>query len=304
MNALREEQRAGLMYLETVTALLQRVRAAHPIKGLYEAADVQWWWNNARTSDDLGQLFWFDEAGQPEAALIVIDWGDEAAVVPICMPDATPDWVAHMIDRGLAHVGGLGFEMVDLEVDHTDSILIDVLQNRGFSTDSGSGDPTASSSVTEAWLDFSVRAESSALADGYRLATRNETMEYPSQINDQGPARQERLQQTSLYRRDLDLVVLDQDDKGASYGLFWFDPETATGLVEPMRTEEHQRQRGLARHVLTSGLNLLAEAGAERVKICFEPDNDPAKALYLSVGFEPVKQTVVFSGSTSAAASS
>ncbi len=105
---------------------------------------------------------------------------------------------------------------------------------------------------------------------------------------------------TSLYRRDLDLVVPDDAGKGASYGLFWYDPETDTGLVEPMRTEEHQRQRGLARHVLTVGLDVLADAGAERVKICFEPDNDPAKNLYLSVGFEPVKQTVVFSGSTGA----
>ncbi len=129
-------------------------------------------------------------------------------------------------------------------------------------------------------------------------------MEYPSQINHEGPARQERLQQTSLYRRDLDLVVLDDADKGASYGLFWYDPETATGLVEPMRTEEHQRQRGLARHLLTIGLKLLADAGAERVKICFEPGNDPAKSLYLSVGFEPVKQTVVFSGSTGVQAAS
>ena len=207
MNALREEHRSGLEYLETVTALLQRVRSAHSIKGLYEAADVQWWWNNARTTDDLGQLFWFDEAGRPEAGMIVIDWGDEAAVVPILMPDATPDWVAHVIDRGLAHVGGLGFELVDVEVDQADSPVIDVLQNRGFSADAGSGDPTASVSVAEAWLDVSARPEPSTLADGYRLATRNETMEYPSQINHQGPARQERLQQTSLYRRDLDLVV-------------------------------------------------------------------------------------------------
>jgi len=298
MNALSEEQRVGIEYLESVTTLLQRVRGAHPIKGLYEAADVQWWWNNARTTDDLGQLFWFDEAGRPEAAIVVIDWGDEAAVVPICMPDATPDWVAHVIDRGLAHAGGLGFETVDLEVDQADSIVNEALQNRGFSAAGGSGDPTASLSVTEAWLDLSARPEPGILADGYRLVTRNETMEYPSQINHQGPARQERLLQTSLYRRDLDLVVLDDADKGASYGLFWHDPETATGLVEPMRTEEHQRQRGLGRLVLTTGLNLLADAGAERVKICFEPDNDPAKALYLSVGFEPVKQTVVFSGST------
>ena len=44
----------------------------------------------------------------------------------------------------------------------------------------------------------------------------------------------------------------------AAYGLFWFDPATATGLVEPMRTEDDHQRRGLARHVLTAGVDLLA----------------------------------------------
>jgi ribosomal protein S18 acetylase RimI-like enzyme len=77
--------------------------------------------------------------------------------------------------------------------------------------------------------------------------------------------------------------------------LFWHDPETATGLVEPMRTEDDHQRRGLARHLLTTGIDLLAEAGAERIKICYEPDNPAARGLYLSVGFEPDRQTVVYS---------
>ena len=52
--------------------------------------------------------------------------------------------------------------------------------------------------------------------------------------------------------------------------------------------------------MLTAGVNLLADAGAERIKICFESDNQPAKDLYLDVGFEPVKQTEMFARTTSA----
>ena len=109
------------------------------------------------------------------------------------------------------------------------------------------------------------------------------------------PDVESRLRQTSLYRPDLDLVVHDRRDNVAAYGLFWYDPVTATGLVEPMRTEDEHRRRGLARHILTTGIDLLAEAGAARIKICYELDNPPARDLYLSVGFEPVRQTVVFS---------
>jgi RimJ/RimL family protein N-acetyltransferase len=93
--------------------------------------------------------------------------------------------------------------------------------------------------------------------------------------------------------------VHDSREGVAAYGLFWYDPETATGLVEPMRTEDDHQRRGLARHILTTGIDLLAEAGAERIKICYEPDNPASKNLYLSAGFEPDRQTVVFSRRTS-----
>ena len=72
---MREEHRSGLQYLEAATALLRRVRNAHPTKGTYEAADLQWWWRNPRATDDLDQLFWFDELGRPEAAVIATAGG-------------------------------------------------------------------------------------------------------------------------------------------------------------------------------------------------------------------------------------
>jgi ribosomal protein S18 acetylase RimI-like enzyme len=113
-----------------------------------------------------------------------------------------------------------------------------------------------------------------------------------------GPDVEERLRQTPLYRADLDLVVLDGDDRAAAYGLFWFDPETSTGLVEPMRTEDNHQRRGLARHVLTAGINLLADAGADRIKISYRQDNPAARALYTGVGFKPVKKCAVVSRKT------
>ena len=46
---------------------------------------------------------------------------------------------------------------------------------------------------------------------------------------------------------------------------------------------------------MTTGVALLTDAGAQRIKFCYEPDNPAARGLYLSVGFEPVRQTVVYS---------
>ena len=156
--------------------------------------------------------------------------------------------------------------------------------------------------LVETWLAADDRPQISPLHEGYRLSSRLDTMQCPHHMvssERSHPDAETRLRQTSLYRPDLDLVVHDSRDNVAAYGLFWYDPTTATGLVEPMRTEDDHQRRGLARHILTTGVDLLAKSGAQRIKICYEPDNPASKNLYLSTGFEPDRQTVVFSGPTS-----
>ena len=295
----REGHRVGLDCLVDVTALLQRIRGAHPTAGLYEAADLQWWWSQRpRSTDTLPQLFWFDHLGRPEAAVIATDSGNRMQLDPMVMPDATPDWVAHVVERGLGHAGASGIEAASLEVDRADDVLREVLVGHGFAIEEDG--------LVEAWLAASTRPRISPLHEGYRLSNRLDTMHRPHHMispERSHPDPEPRLRQTSLYRPDLDLVVHDSRDSVAAYGLFWYDPQTATGLVEPMRTEDDHQRRGLARHILTTGIDLLAAAGATRIKICFEPDNPASSDLYRSVGFEPDRQTAVFAGRTSGSAS-
>src|SRR5690349_9400816 len=281
-----EEHRIGLEYLTAATALLQRIRRAHPTAGLYEAADLQWWWRTPRVTDDLPQLFWFDDAGRPDAAAIAIDWAGRTAFVPIVMPDASPEQVARVVDHGLAHLRASGLDVVDVDTDRADTLMRDVLAGHGFSAE---GDE-----IVETWLAADARPRVSRLADGYRVGTRLDTEPRPHHfVGRSGPDVEARLRQTSLYRPDLDLLVRDERDDVVAYGLFWFDPTTSTGLVEPMRTEDAHQRRGLGRHVLTTGVDRLAEAGATRIKICYEPDNPSSRDLYLGAGFEPHRRTVV-----------
>jgi RimJ/RimL family protein N-acetyltransferase len=295
MHDLTEQHRVGLDYLADVTALMRRVRVTHPTWGLFEAADFQWWWSQRpRATDELPQLFWFDRHGRPEAAVIATDWGGgKAQLDPIVMPGSTPEWIEHVVDRGLVHAGENGIGVITLEVDPADDVLPQVLADRGFA-DGADG-------VVETWIAADARPGISPLQAGYRLTDRLETAGRPHHMlsverNMADPT--DRLRQTSLYRPDLDLVVLDSTDGVAAYGLFWYDPETRTGLVEPMRTEDAHQRRGLARHVLTVGLDRLAEAGADRVKICYEPGNPASSHLYVSVGFQVDRQTRVYSRGT------
>jgi GNAT superfamily N-acetyltransferase len=291
IRIMQERHRVGIQYLEAATTLLHRVRSVNHKAGLLEAADLHWWWRSPRSTDSIPQLFWFDHSGRPEAAVIATDWGDGIALDPIVMPDSSSEWVAHVIARGLAHASECGFEAVDVVIDRADRIMHEVLVGHGFAIEQD-----ANFDVIDAWLAAGARPPVSSLHKDYRLCSRLDMLERPHHmISRNGPEVEQRLQQTSLYRSELDLLVLNNHESVAAYGLFWFDSETATGLVEPMRTEDDHQRQGLARHVLTAGISLLVEAGAERIKLCFKPANTAARELYLRAGFKPDKQTAVLS---------
>jgi GNAT superfamily N-acetyltransferase len=288
---MQQDYRTGIDAVQAVTALLQRVRLAHPTAGLLEAADLQWWWRSPRRTDHVPQLFWFDAQARPRAALIATDWGDAVALDPIVMPEVAADEVARVIELGLVHARGSGFGALEIVVDSADALMHQVLSSHGFSITDG-----ASLGVVCAWLDAGARPSISPLPAGYRLCSRLDMSAQPHHmIGRNGPNVEARLMQTSLYRPDLDLVVLDSEDQIAAYALLWLDPATTVALVEPMRTEAAHQRRGLARHLLTAGIDRLVNAGARRVKLCYAPGNRAARDLYLGAGFEPDKQTAVFS---------
>lgn len=293
MAELKEQQLVGLAHLEAATNLLQLIRVDDPTAGLWEAADRQWSWRNERSTDDVPQLFWFDDAGNPRAAAITTGTPYGFAFDPIVMPDASAEWLAHVVTRGLEHAASCGIDAVEVEVDRAGHEMRAVLSNLGFAI--------KEDGVVETWIAAEAIPEVSALSQEYRLSSRAENMQRQHHMTNSErnhPDPEERLRQTTLYRPDLDLVVYDSSDAVAAYGLFWHDPATATGLVEPMRTEDNHQKRGLARHVLTAGLQRLADAGLERIKICYEPSNPAASHLYLDVGFVPHRHTDILSGPT------
>jgi GNAT superfamily N-acetyltransferase len=127
------------------------------------------------------------------------------------------------------------------------------------------------------------------LPAGYRLRSRADAAGGPHHmVRRNGGSVARRLAECSLYRPELDLFVEAPDGQVAAYGLFWADPVTGVGLVEPMRTEDAHQHKGIARHVLLSGLDLLVGEGCTRLKVTYESANPVSRALYLHAGFEPL----------------
>ncbi len=281
--------------------LLARARNAHPTYGRYEAADIQWWWRQPRSTDQLPQLFWFDGHGHPLAAALLTDWGDGVALDPIVMPDAPADWIEHVVARGLEHAAGCGVTVSDIEVDAEDRQLIRLLGRYGFDLDGEAAEHGPRTHIVEAWMSSEQRPVVRPLPEHFELRCRSGMQASPHHmLRRSGQAVEARLRQTSLYDPARDLLIVDRLQRVAAYALFWFDPRTATGLVEPMRTEDDYQRRGLGQHLLTVGVARLFDAGARRVKVCFEPDNAAAQALYLGAGFQPVQRTVLMKRGTGA----
>jgi GNAT superfamily N-acetyltransferase len=127
-------------------------------------------------------------------------------------------------------------------------------------------------------------------AEGFILTDRSKRQHAPHPLQSRsGDDVAKRLEQCSLYDPSLDLSVETVDGQAAGYSLYWFDPVTRVGLVEPVRVEDAFQRRGLARAMLTAGIDRLVAKGAQRVKVSWE--SEAAGALYLGLGFQRTSTT-------------
>ncbi len=239
---------------------------------MWEAADLQWWWRRPRPTDDLELPVWFDQRGPVAAAgLTAWDhaWQVDAFAVPSIVDEAEV-WAAT-----LEAVAGTPDQALEVLVPGEDSPLAALALRSGFAlTDEVSG---------TSWMDPEHRPQI-AQVDGFAIVDRETRADRPHpMIARNGELVQERLRQCSLYDPALDLAVEDAEGKVGGYALFWFDLTTMVGLLEPMRVEDNYQRRGLARMLLTHGLDRLARKGARRLKVGFT--TDAARSLYLGAGF-------------------
>jgi GNAT superfamily N-acetyltransferase len=273
--AIVEAQASGLEYLVLATELLQRARLADAEAGLWEAADLQWWWRTPRSSDAIDQHFWADDEG-PVAGVVLTDWGRAWGCDPIVVPGVSTVALPTVWSCALEAIDGLGLEAVEVLARDDDVELMGLLSSAGFVADDDR------SGIT--WMNAEDRPDVIPLPEGFVLVDRARANTRPHPMRRRnGEAVEARLRQCSLYDPALDLAVETVDGQSAGYALFWFDPVTEVGLVEPMRVEDAYQRRGLARAMLTAGVDRLAKRGARRLKVGY--GTEVARRLYLGAGF-------------------
>ncbi|WP_309650705.1 GNAT family N-acetyltransferase [Nocardioides sp.] len=287
---IRRTTASGHDALLLVSTLLQRVRLVDPLAGMWEAADVQWWWRRPRESDDLEQHFWVDDDG-PVAGVWLTSWGaDLWNCDPILVPGATGPALDIVWAQAREQVGRHASGKVVVPVPSTDPALEALALTADMVV--GSRDHTA-------WLDIDERQAARSPAPGYRIVDRTGRAGSPHPMRPRnGDDVAERLGVCPLYDPALDLAVETADGGVAGYVLCWSDPVTGVGLVEPVRVEDDHQRRGLATAMVSEGVERLAAAGARRVKIGF--GTEAAGAVYTGVGFKPTSTAAWFEAPVSA----
>jgi len=257
------------------THLLQRARRADPQAGLWEAADVQWWWRTPRRSDDVEKLFWIDDDG-PVAGVLLTSWTeDDWQCDPVVVPGASGVDRDVVWRRALEHVAAHAGGAFEVPVSDDDDVFRELARRDRLIA--GHQDSTA-------WMDAADRPAVTALREGFVLVDRAQLRDAPHPLRHRsGNGVAQRLAECSLYDPSLDLAVETRDGRVAGYSLYWFDPTTEVGLVEPVRVEDEFQRHGLARAMLSAGIDRVVARGARRVKVSYE--TDAAAALYQGLGF-------------------
>jgi predicted N-acetyltransferase YhbS len=265
----------GPRYLRLATTLLQRMRLASPAGGIWEAADVQWWSRQERATDSDGQLFWLDEHGEPLAAAIRTDFGGNVQCDVLVLPGQPA--FERAVWRAALRCLGPQNAAAEIPARPENGAALAELAAAGF-------EPAAGPGIVSSWLSAAGRPAVPELIPDFRLLSRADAPGRPHPLAARnGSQVEERLRACSLYQAELDLMVEAPNGEVAGYGLFWADLVTGVGLVEPMRTEQAWQGRGIAAHLLATGLGRLASAGCDRLKV----SNDIG--LYLRAGFRPAR---------------
>jgi GNAT superfamily N-acetyltransferase len=293
MVDLVESSPTGFDYLALVTGLLQACRCADPVASEWEAADFQWWWRKDQHADPGGQRFWLRD-GTPVAAAILTDWGTRLGF-EVIGGRALGGSTVHAAAEEEAWSRGVEMFARDPHAIYETTVREGDEMGHRFATAAGF-DAGRLRHIT-LWMDAAERRPAAALPSGFSISDRSENpgpgQPHPM-IGRNGPEVEARLRECSLYRPDLDLAVRGPDGEVAGYALFWADPVTGVGLVEPMRTEDAFQGRGFGRGLLAEGLSRLASAGCRRLKVSHVDGNETARRLYEGAGFRPASAARTF----------
>ncbi len=252
--------------------------------------DYTWWHvlpNVAETR--LEDVAWLWEENGRIVALLLPDDGPGDAHLSVA-PDVRGRVEAAMLDvaeAALAARDPAGRATLAVWADASDAGFVELLGSRGYRR----------SDVRERRWRGAIDSERGAVAPpaGYAIRPLGDGLELLERCHASGLAFHDgdlavaaenradtswyrRVQRAPLYRRDLDLVAVDQHGAVAGFATAWFDDVTRSVLLEPVAVVPAHQRRGLGRALVSAALGQAARQGATLALV--GAYDDAADALY------------------------
>jgi ribosomal protein S18 acetylase RimI-like enzyme len=221
-------------------------------------------------------------AAQEELYPLLLAWADQRARQIIDTPGGRPAWYINVFS------------------DQT--TCIHILEEAGFTSQANAG--------TDAWSKVFMLRPGSLPVDHFRippgftihpLAGEDEVEAYVAlhqavfETKNMTVAWRRRIVHHPDYRPDLDLVVSAPDGRLAAFCIGWLDPTGRSGQIEPLGCHADFRRYALGRLALAEVLRRLQKQGVGQIYVETDNYRDTAFRLYQSLGFEVVRDILVFS---------
>jgi mycothiol synthase len=97
------------------------------------------------------------------------------------------------------------------------------------------------------------------------------------------------------FKIDNELVVVAPDGRFAAFLVYWLDPVSKSGLLEPVGCHKDFRQRGLTKALMIEGMKRMIDAGMETVLVGNKVSNEAASRLYDSLGLKKFSEGLEYS---------
>jgi len=247
---------------------------------------------------------WRDAQGQIQAVLRIElgpgEWFYQAA--PDCREPAVATAIAAQADAALELLSD--HDSWRTVAHQSDAASAGQLEESGYVADGGA----------QVYMTRSLGSEIRAVPDPAGCSIRVLDPENPKQVAERGDAQldafledQPRDEVAAWIARTLPhqlsygrplrppcVVAVDANGRVLAFADPYFDPANKIGEFEPVGTRKEMQRRGLAKAVVTRGLELMQRAGMQQAVVRTGVENAAAIAAYASVGFEVSDQLLYY----------
>jgi ribosomal protein S18 acetylase RimI-like enzyme len=254
--------------------------------------DLQWWWRDDEYADPTKQVFWENRRGTT-GGFVLLSQAYRSLDYEILLRLGQSPIVQDIVAWGLHRL----CELAEADPSQSPYTLFMRQDHQTFHHMARHlGFRATEEALVQTILDLRTGILAVPVPAGYQVRSiqPGDLVAGKPPVLHISAAMYRRVQETSLYREDMHLVVVAPDTRIAAECICWVDPVNGIGVFEPVRTQEGFERRGLARAMMAEGLRNMAARGVRWAKVSHYRCNTAAAALYRAVGFREIFARLVY----------